>query len=75
MISLAPVIIAYIVFVLIRTSGGTIASDLVEELGWDATQVAMFTSMFSYVYSFANIPGGILVDNIGGKKPSPILTY
>ena len=30
MISLAPVIIAYIVFVLIRTSGGTIASDLVE---------------------------------------------
>ncbi len=68
MISLAPVIIAYIVFVLIRTSGGTIASDLVEELGWDATQVAMFTSMFSYVYSFANIPGGILVDNIGGKK-------
>lgn len=67
-LSLGPVILAYIVFVLIRTSGGTIAAELVNELGWTAAQVAMFTSMFSYVYSFANLPGGILVDNIGGKK-------
>lgn len=67
-ISLAPVIIAYIVFVLIRTSGGTIASGLVDELGWSASQVAMFTAVFSYVYSFANLPGGVLVDLLGAKK-------
>lgn len=67
-ISLAAPILAYIVFVFIRTSGGTIASQCVDELGWAPDQVAMFTSVFSYVYSFANLPGGMLVDRFGGKK-------
>ena len=67
-ISLAPVILAYVVFVLIRTSGGTIGKDLVDELGWAPTQLALFTSVFSYVYSFANLPAGLLVNSIGGKK-------
>ena len=67
-IVLTPGIIAYIVFVLVRTSGGTIASQLVRELGWTAAQVAMFTSMFSYVYSFANLPGGIITDILGARK-------
>jgi sugar phosphate permease len=67
-VSLAPVILAYIVFVLIRTSGGTVGKDLVDELGWAPAQLAMFTSVFSYVYSFANLPAGMLVDSVGGKK-------
>jgi len=67
-LSLGPVILAYIVFVLIRTSGGTIGKDLVEELGWEPSQLAMFTSVFSYVYAFANLPGGMLVDRFGAKR-------
>ena len=67
-ISLCAPILAYIVFVFIRTSGGVIASQCVEELGWQPAQVAMFTSVFSYVYSFANLPGGMLVDRFGGKN-------
>ena len=67
-VSLAAPILAYIVFVFIRTSGGVVASQATQELGWGPEQVAMFTSIFSYVYSFANLPGGMLVDRFGGKK-------
>ena len=67
-LSLAAPILAYIVFVFIRTSGGVVASQCTQELGWGPEQVAMFTSIFSYVYSFANLPGGMLVDRFGGKK-------
>ncbi len=65
---LAPGILAYIVFVLIRTSGGTIGAQLVDELGWKPAQVAMYTAVFSYVYAFANLPGGIITDTLGAKK-------
>lgn len=64
---LTPAVLAYIVFVLVRTAGGTLASGLIDELGITPAQVAMFTSIFTYVYAFANLPAGVVTDILGAR--------
>jgi sugar phosphate permease len=64
---LTPAVISYIVFVLVRTAGGTLASGLIDELGIQPEQVAMFTAIFTYVYAFANLPAGIITDILGAR--------
>lgn len=64
---LTPAVLTYIVFVLVRTAGGTLASGLIDELGITPAQVAMFTSIFTYVYAFANLPAGVVTDILGAR--------
>ncbi len=64
---LTPAVISYLVFVLVRTAGGTLASGLIDELGITPSQVAMFTSIFTYVYAFANLPAGVVTDILGAR--------
>lgn len=61
-------VLFYIVAVAGRTSFGVAGVDAIDRFGVDASRIAVFTAVQLAVYSFAQIPVGLLVDRLGSRK-------
>ncbi len=58
----------YVLAYFYRVSMAVVAKDLSGELGLDAALLGTLSSVFFYVYAFAQIPLGPLIDRLGGRR-------
>ncbi|HEY6873625.1 MAG TPA: MFS transporter [Geobacteraceae bacterium] len=64
----AVLALMYVLAYFYRVSMAVVAKDLSRELGLDATRLGTLSSLFFYVYAFAQIPLGPLIDRLGGRR-------
>lgn len=58
----------YVLAYFFRVSMAVVAKDLALELRLDAARLGTLSSVFFYVYAFAQIPLGPLIDRFGGRR-------
>jgi sugar phosphate permease len=64
----AVLALMYVLAYFYRVSMAVVAKDLARELNLDAARLGNLSSLFFYVYAFAQIPLGPLIDRLGGRK-------
>lgn len=63
----------FIVGFLYRVSMAVVSRDLTADLGLTAAQLGILSGIFFYVFAFAQIPLGPLIDQVGGRRVISIL--
>jgi sugar phosphate permease len=58
----------YVLAYFYRVSMAVVAKDLSAELGLSASRLGTLSSLFFYVYAFAQIPLGPMIDHFGGRR-------
>ncbi len=58
----------YVLAYFFRVSMAVVAKDLARDLQLDAARLGTLSSVFFYVYAFAQIPLGPLIDRLGGRR-------
>lgn len=64
----AVLALMYVLAYFYRISMAVVAKDLARDLGLDASRLGTLSSLFFYVYAFAQIPLGPFIDRLGGRR-------
>ena len=65
--------LAYVIVFFHRIATGVVADNLISEFGVTAAALGSLGAVYFYVYTFMQIPSGVLADTLGAKMLPPAL--
>ncbi|HOO13055.1 MAG TPA: MFS transporter, partial [Bacillota bacterium] len=60
--------LAYVIVFFHRIATGVVADNLMSEFGVTGTALGSLGAVYFYVYTFMQIPSGVLADTLGARK-------